>query len=183
MHQPTVAVVELAEQHSQAAAVFSLTSLEDARKRAHSLLLVLISGGGAIGAVGVARLESNLLLGVAALVSAGVWYAAAAYLACSALTTSEVRAWATPGLLDQYSEWSAWVETETAEMRALGRSQGWPDALLELRKSAVRNCELAAAEYRSISTRAHRVIDRAFRLAALAPAVAAVAVAAAYLAG
>ncbi len=71
-------VLEIAERHSQAAALFSLAGLEDARKRAHTLLVLLMAGGSGLAGVGLARWADTPALAVAALAGAAWWFALAA---------------------------------------------------------------------------------------------------------
>ena len=99
-------VLGLAERHSQAAAQFSLAGLEDARKRAHTLLVLLMAGGSALAGVGLARWASAPTLAVAALAGAVWWFALAAYVAWRGNTTAEVRAWATPDVLAEHDKWA-----------------------------------------------------------------------------
>lgn len=172
--------IELAEKNSQASAAFSLSGLDEARKRANALLLVLLGGGGALASVGLARLGEDRLVPVAALACSAYWFLLAGYVAWRAVTTADVRAAATEGLLNSYPKWVAWAEEERTEALARGELLE-PDAVLALRESAVRNCELAADEYRRASAKAFKVVDFAYRAAALTPIVAGVFAAASYL--
>lgn len=164
-------VLGLAERHSQAVAQFSLAGLEDARKRAHTLLVLLMAGGSALAGVGLARWASAPTLAVAALAGAVWWFALAAYVAWRGNTTAEVRAWATPDVLAEHDKWAGYVRQAQAE--ALARGEPAPaSAEAELRCELVRNCNLAAAGYRAASLAAFSVVDRAYRWAALAPVIA-----------
>jgi hypothetical protein len=176
--QPPSSVIELAEKHSQEVARFSLAGLEEARRRAHALLVLLLAGGGALGGLGLARAVDAPPMAAAALAGAVHWFALAAYVAWQASTTAAVRSWATPGLAgDGYGKWLAYAQAANAEAAALGGPAGGVDALQELRLEAVRNCERAAHEYRAASGAAYAVIDRAYRLAACMPISAAAAAA------
>lgn len=173
-------VIELAEKNSQEVARFSLAGLEEARKRANALLVLLLAGGGALGGLGLARSETlaHLPLAAAALAGALHWFALAAYVAWRANTTAPVRSWATPGMaLGSYEKWKAYAQAANAESAARGDVGSDVDALQELRLEAVRNCERAASEYRSASGAAFAVVDRAYRLAACMPVSAAAAAA------
>lgn len=176
MHPP-IEVIDLAEKHSQEVARFSLAGLDEARKRAHALLVLLLAGGGALGGLGLARLADVPTLAAAALAGAVHWFALAAYVAWRASTTAPVRSWATPELVNGYDKWLAYAHTANAEAVALGGSAHGVDALQELRMEAVRNCEHAAREYRAASGAAYAVVDRAYRLAACMPVSAAAAAA------
>lgn len=174
-------VLEIAERHSQAAALFSLAGLEDARKRAHTLLVLLMAGGSGLAGVGLARWADTPALAVAALAGAAWWFALAAYVAWRGNTTAEVRAWATPDVLAVHKKWGVYVREAQAEAAARGE----PDpasAETELRCELLRNCDLAGAGYRAASLAAFAVLDTAYRLAALAPVIA-VAAAACWAAG
>lgn len=163
-------VIDLAEKHSQEVARFSLAGLEDARKRANALLVLLLAGGGALGGLGLARVGDALPMAVAALAGAVHWFVLAAYVAWQASTTAPVRSWATPGLaVDGYGKWLAYAQATNAEAAARGDEATTVDALRELRLEAVRNCEKAAHEYRAASGAAYAVVDRAYRLAACMP--------------
>ena len=169
--------IDVAERNSQAAAAFSLAGLDEARKRAHALLLVLLAGGGALGALGLARAGDALPLAAAALVMAVHWFALAAYVAWRANTSAEVRSWATAGLLAKWPEWQDYVKALNAEAAARGDAGPPASAVLELRMEAIRNCELAAGEYRTASKAAMRVVDTAYRWAACVPLSGAIAAA------
>jgi hypothetical protein len=176
-------VIELAEKHSQEVARFSLAGLEEARKRANALLVLLLAGGGAPCGLGLARVVDALPMAVAALAGAVHWFVLAAYVAWQASTTAPVRSWATPGLAgDGYSKWLAYAQAANAEAAARGDATTTVDAVPELRLEAVRNCERAAHEYRAASSTAYTVVDRAYRLAACMP-ISAAAAAALVLAG
>ena len=173
-------VIDLAERNSQELARFSLEGLQEARRRAHALLVLLLAGGGALGGLGLARADAlqHVPLAAAALAGAVHWFALAAYVAWRASTTAAVRRWATPGLAAAgYEKWQAYAQAANAESAALGGPAGAVDALQELRLEALRNCERAAHEYRAASGSAHAVLDRAYRLAACMPLSAAAAVA------
>lgn len=173
-------VIDLAEKHSQEVARFSLAGLEEARRRAHALLVLLLAGGGALGGLGLARADAlqNWPLAAAALAGAVHWFALAAYVAWQASTTAAVRSWATPGLAKEgYGKWLSYAKAANTEAAALGGPAGGVDALQELRMEAVRNCEQAAHEYRAASGAAYAVVDRAYRLAACMPLSAAAAAA------
>lgn len=174
--------IELAEKNSQAAAAFSLSNLDEARRRANALLLVLLGGGGALASVGLARLAEDRLVSFAALGCSAYWFILAGYVAWRAVTTASVRAAATEGLLGEYEKWAVWAKAERDEALARGKLSE-PDALLALRESAIRNCELAADEYRKASASAFKVVDFAYRAAALTPIVSAVFAAVSCLAG
>lgn len=169
-------VLGIAERHSQAAAQFSLAGLEDARKRAHTLLVLLMAGGGGLAGVGLARWADTPALAVAALAGAVWWFALAAYVAWRGNTTAEVRAWATPDVLGVHQKWSSYVRQAQAEAAACGEPEP-ASAEVELRCELLRNCDLAGAGYRAASLAAFAVLDRAYRLAALAPVIAVAAVA------
>lgn len=157
--------IDIAERHSEAAACFSYGGVVDARQRAHALLLVLLGGGGGLGALGLAQWSMQPILGAAALGSSLFWFALAASLSTQALTSESVRAWATVGLLEKHAEWVAYANEVAQE-------GGDPvNALAELRKSAIRNAELAASEYRAASTRAFAALDKTLRLMAATPLV------------
>lgn len=168
-------VLEIAEKHSQAAALFSLAGLEDARKRSHTLLVLLLAGGGGLAGVGLARWADSTSLAVAALAAAVWWFVLAAYVAWRGNTTAEVRAWASPGVLTQYERWADYVREAQAEAATFGMADPI-DAATELRHELVRNCDLAGAGYRTASAEAFGVVDRAYKLAALVPVIALVAV-------
>lgn len=163
-------VIELAEKHSQEVARFSLAGLEEARKRANALLVLLLAGGGALGGLGLARVVDELPMAVAALTGAAHWFALASYVAWRASTTAPVRSWATPGLAgDRYKKWMDYAQAANTEAAAMGGPANGVNALQELRMEVVRNCEQAAHEYRAASGAAYTVVDRAYRLAACMP--------------
>lgn len=169
-------VIELAEKHSQEVARFSLAGLEEARKRANALLVLLLAGGGALGGLGLARLVDALPMAVAALAGAVHWFALAAYVAWQASTTAAVRSWATPGLAgDGYGKWMDYARAANTEAATIGGPAKEVNALQELHLEAIRNCERAAHEYRAASSDAYAVVDRAYRLAACMPISAAAA--------
>ena len=179
MHLPNE-VIDLAEKNSQEVARFSLEGLQEARRRAHALLVLLMAGGGALGGLGLARAETlaHLPLVAAALAGALHWFALAAYVAWRANTTAPVRSWATPGMAaGGYEKWKAYAQAANAESAARGDAGCDVDALKELRLEVVRNCEQAASEYRRASGAAFAVVDRAYRLAACMPISAAAAAA------
>lgn len=169
-------VLGLAERHSQAVAQFSLAGLEDARKRAHTLLVLLMAGGSALAGVGLARWASTPTMAVAALAGAVWWFALAAYVAWRGNTTAEVRAWATPDVLGEHEKWRNYTRQAQAEAAAHGEPEP-ASTETELRCELVRNCNLAAAGYRAASLAAFAVVDTSYRLAALAPVIAVVAAA------
>lgn len=180
MQRPLSDVIELAEKHSQEVARFSLAGLEEARRRANALLVLLLAGGGALGGLGLARADAlpNWPLAAAALAGAVHWFALAVYVAWRASTTAAVRSWATPGLAgDGYGKWLAYAQAANAEAAARGDPAHSVDVLQELRLEAVRNCEQAAQEYRAASSAAYAVVDSAYRLAACMPLSAAAAAA------
>ena len=174
-------VIDLAEKHSQEVARFSLAGLEEARKRANALLVLLLAGGGALGGLGLARADAALHhwpLAAAALAGAVHWFALATYVAWQASTTAAVRSWATPGIaVHGYGKWLAYAKAANTEAAALGGSANAVDAVQELRLEALRNCEQAAHEYRAASSAAYAVVDRAYRMAACMPVSAAAAAA------
>lgn len=164
--------IDLAERHSEAAASFSYGGVVDARQRAHALLLVLLGGGGGLGALGLAQWSMHPILGAAALGSSLFWFVLAASLSTKALTSESIRAWTTVSLLEKHAEWVAYANEVTQE-------GGEPvAALAELRKSAIRNAELAASEYRAASTRAFSAVDKTIRWMAATPLVSVAAAAA-----
>ncbi|MDQ7745661.1 hypothetical protein [Hydrogenophaga pseudoflava] len=156
--------LDLAELHSSAAAAFSYEGVKEARQRAATLLGLLIGGGGALGGFGLSQWDQNKTVAIAALVAAVYWFCLAANLAYCALRTATVRSWHTVGLVDDLPRW----ERYASELAAEGESANGLD---ELRKSAVRNMERAAAEYRGVSTDAFRAIDWVYLLMALTPVV------------
>lgn len=173
-------VIDLAEKHSQEVARFSLAGLDEARRRAHALLVLLLAGGGTLGGLGLARADAlaHWPLAAAALAGAMHCFGLAAYVAWQASTTAAVRSWATPGLaVGGYGKWLAYAQAANTEAAALGSPVGGVDALQELRLEALRNCEQAAHEYRAASSAAYAVVDRAYRLAACMPLSAAAAAA------
>ncbi|QIL44633.1 hypothetical protein G7045_10360 [Acidovorax sp. HDW3] len=177
MHTPNE-VIDLAEKHSQEVARFSLAGLEEARKRANALLVLLLAGGGALGGLGLARVDAYLPLAAAAMAGAVHWFALAAYVAWNASTTAQIRSWATPELAEHgYGKWLAYAKAANAEAAARGTTDNGINVLQELRLEAVRNCEQAAQEYRAASGAAYAVVDRAYRLAACMPISAAAAAA------
>jgi hypothetical protein len=106
---------------------------------------------------------------VAALVSSAYWFCIAAYLSFVALRSKQVRSWHTVGLVEKLPAWEAYA----ANLRQEGVQASGID---ELRKSAIRNMETAAAEYQEASTPSFRAIDGCFVLMASTPAVAIAAV-------
>lgn len=164
--------LDVAEFNTRESAKFSLEGLHTARTRAHALLLVMLGGGGALGAVGLAQLVAAPLLGTAALAASAWWFAWAAWVARRALTSAPVRSWAVPGLADKHQEWLDYAK----EAAMAGTTV---DALSELRLSALRSAERAAAEYREASTAAYSAVDTAYKMLAATPLVALVGVAAA----
>lgn len=176
--QEPIEVVDLAERQSRAAAEFSLSTLDEARKRAHALLLVLLAGASAAGALGLAQVRIPPVSAAALGVSV-YWYLLAGVLACVALRSDKVRAWATPGMLGRYPLWATYCQEVMAETG--GRER--PDVLIEMRKVAVRNSELAASEYRKASTRTMKTVDAVYRAAAFTPLCGAAAAGAAYFLG
>jgi hypothetical protein len=164
--------IDVAEFNTREAARFSLDGLNIARNRAHALLLVMLAGGGGLGAVGLGQWASYPLIAIAALAGSAWWFAGAALLARKALASMPVRSWAMPGLVEKFSEW----KTYAAEAALEGTQV---NALAELRKGALRSAERAADEYREASTTAYMAIDSAYRNLAATPLVAAAAMAAA----
>lgn len=161
--KPT-SVVDLAEVHSAGAAAFSYEGVKEARQRAATLLALLIGGGGALGGLGLSQWTASKPVAMAALIAALYWFCIAANLAFGALRTATVRSWHTVGLVEALPQWDRYAQELAAEgVQASG--------LDELRKSAVRNMERAAAEYRGVSAQAFKAIDWAYFLMALTPVV------------
>lgn len=162
-------VIDLAEQHSSAAAAFSYEGLKEARQRAAALLVVLLGGGGGLGGLGIAQWSASKPMALAALAASVYWFCIAAYLALLALRSKQIRSWHTVGLVEKLPKWEAYA----AELR----QEGTPSSgINELRKSAVRNMETAAAEYQEASTPSFKAIDHCFVLMAATPVVALAAV-------
>ncbi len=161
--------IDIAEFNTRAAAAFSLAGLEAARQRAHALLLVLLGGGGGLGMLGLGKWNSEPILAVAALSASAYWFAGAAWVAWHGLSTAAVRSWATPGLLAKFDEWQDYAKQAQAEAASV--TEQAIDPIAELRKSAIRNAELAADEYRAASTRTYRALDLVFRLMSATPLV------------
>lgn len=161
--------IELAELHSSAAAAFSYEGLKEVRQRAASLLVVLLGGGGGLGGLGVTQWSTSKPLALAALAAAAYWFCIAFYLSWVALRSTPVRSWHTVALVEKFPKW----EIYAAELRQEGSKT---TGLEELRKSAVRNMELAAIEYQNASTPSFKAIDRSFVLMAATPVVAIAAV-------
>lgn len=154
--------IEIAELHSSAAAAFSYEGLKEVRQRAASLLVVLLGGGGGLGGLGLTQWPTSRPLALAALAAAAYWFCIAAYLAWVALRSTPVRPWHTVRLIESLPQWEAYA----AELRQEGEQASGVD---ELRKSAVRNMEAAAAEYQSASTPSFKAIDHCFLLMAATP--------------
>ena len=111
-------VIDLAEKHSQEVARFSLAGLDEARRRAHALLVLLLAGGGTLGGLGLARADAlaHWPLAAAALAGAMHCFGLAAYVAWQASTTAAVRSWATPGLaVGGYGKWLAYAQAANTE--------------------------------------------------------------------
>jgi hypothetical protein len=161
--------IDIAEFNTRAAAAFSLSGLEDARRRAHALLLVLLAGGGSLGMLGLGKWNGEPILSVATLSASAYWFLGAAWVAWSGLSTAPVRSWATPGLLAKFDEWKDYAKQ--ARVEDPDGKEDAIDPITELRKSAIRNAELAAHEYRNASTKAHRTLDTVFRMTAATPLV------------
>ncbi|MFN7121886.1 MAG: hypothetical protein ACK4NM_07625 [Hydrogenophaga sp.] len=157
--------IDVAERHSEAAAAFSFQGVVDARQRAHALLLVLLAGGGGLGGLGLAQWSTQPILGAAGLGSSVFWFVLAAWLATKALTSESIRAWNTVGLLEKHEEWTKYADEVAQEGGAA------VDVLAELRRSAIRNTELAANEYRAASTLVFAVVDKTLRWMSLTPVV------------
>lgn len=158
-------VIDLAEQHSSAAAAFSYEGLKEARQRAAALLVVLLGGGGGLGGLGITQWAGERSLALAALAASAYWFCIAAYLSLQALRSTQVRSWHTVGLVEKLPKWEAYA----AELRQEGTPASGID---ELRKSAIRNMETAANEYQEASTPSFKAIDHCFVLMAATPVVA-----------
>lgn len=154
--------LDVAEFNTREAAKFSLDGLTTARNRAHALLLIMLAGGGGLGAMGLAQWAKQPYISIAAMAAAGWWFGWAAFLAQKSLRSAPVRSWAMPGLDVKFSEW----QTYAAESAIEGKQV---DALAELRKSALRSAERAADEYRTASTEAYRAVDTVYRALAATP--------------
>ncbi len=161
--------IDIAEFNTRAAAAFSLSGLEAARQRAHALLLVLLGGGGGLGMLGLGKWNGEPMLAVAALSASAYWFAGAAWVAWHGLSTAAVRSWATPGLLAKFDEWKDYAKQ--AQVEATGGAEQAIDPVVELRKSAIRNAELATDEYRAASTKTYRALDWVFRLMSATPLI------------
>jgi hypothetical protein len=122
-----------------------------------------------LGGLGLTQWPTSRPLALAALVSSAYWFCIAAYLSFVALRSTQVRSWHTVGLVEKFPDWEAYA----ANLRQEGVQASGID---ELRKSAVRNMETAAAEYQKASTPSFRAIDCCFVLMACTPAVAIAAV-------
>lgn len=158
--------IDVAEFNTRESAKFSLDSLNIARSRAHALLLVLLGGGGGLGALALAQLERHQhIIGVTALFASVWWFLLGAYVTLRALRSAAVRSWATQGLLNRYGEWQDYGK----EASVTGQKV---DAVAEIRKSAIRNAEIATSEYRTASTAANKAIDLAFMGMCATPVVA-----------
>lgn len=157
-------VIDLAELHSAGAAAFSFEGVKDARQRGSALLVVLLGGGGALGGLGLTQWTTSQPVSLAALAASVYWFGIAAYLAWEALRSSHVRSWHTQGLVESLPTWEAYASELIGEGQAT-------NGLDELRKSAIRNMETAAAEYRSASTAAMSAIDNSYVLMSLTPIV------------
>lgn len=163
--KPPRDVIDLGELHSAGAAAFSYEGLKEARQRAAALLVVLLGGGGGLGGLGMAQWVTNRPLALAALAAAVYWFGIATYLAWVALRSTPVRTWHTVGLVEKLPKWEAYASL----LREEGANTTGID---ELRKSAIRNTEMAASEYRTASTESLMAIDRCFLLMALTPVAA-----------
>lgn len=162
--KPPPTLIDLAELHSSAAAAFSYEGLKEARQRAASLLVVLLGGGSGLGGLGVAQWPNSTQLALAALAAAAYWFLIAFYLAWVALRSKPVRSWHTLELVEKLPKW----EDYAAQLQAEGV---FTTGLEELRKSAVRNMESAAAEYKEASTPSFKAIDHCFVMMAATPVI------------
>lgn len=162
--KPPTTVIDLAELHSSAAAAFSYEGLKEVRQRAASLLVVLLGGGGGLGGLGLTQWPSSTQLALAALAAAAYWFLIAFYLSWVALRSKPVRSWNTVGLVEMLPKWEAYA----AQLQTEGVTTS---GLEELRKSAVRNMESAAAEYKEASTPSFKAIDHCFVMMAATPVV------------
>lgn len=166
--------LDIAEFNTREAAKFSLDGLSAARSRAHALLLVMLAGGGGLGAVGLGQWSHQPFISAAALAASAWWFAWAAWVARKALASSPVRSWAMPGLVEKFTEWQIYAAESALEGTQV-------DALEELRKGALRSAERAAEEYRVASTNAYSAMDKAYRQLAATPLAAAAGVAALWI--
>lgn len=159
--------IDFAEGQGHEAARFSLQGLNDARQRAHNLLLVLLGGGAGMGSLGLAQLVQGPLLGWAALAGAAWWFGVALFVALRGLRSAEVRGWASGTVVSHYDKWCAYALEQQAE--------GGPtiEPFLELRRQLLEQVADAADGYRQASTVAYAALDIAYKLMAATPLAAA----------
>lgn len=162
--------IDLAEFNSREAAKFSLDGLNQARSRAHALLMVLLGGAAGMGSLGLARWSLEPALASAALAGAMWWFWLAARLTWGALRSSQVNPWTMPGVAQYLGQWELYASERQAE-------GGMPvHALNEMRKDLCDKTDKAATGYREASGRAYAAIDAAYLCMSSTPLVSLLAV-------
>lgn len=156
--------IDVCEFNSREAAKFSYEGVSNARARAHALLLILLSGGGGLGGLALAQWQQSKAVSLCAAVAAAWWFFLALRVATKAMASDEVRSWAVGGLAECIPEWATYVKDVQAE----GGSAVLVD---EVRLSALRSADKAAAEYREVSTRVFVALDRIYLQMAATPLV------------
>lgn len=154
--------IDVCEFNSREAAKFSYDGLTIARTRAHALLLVLLSGGGGLGGLALAQWPQSRVVALCAAVAAAWWFFLALRVVTKATASVEVRAWAINGLANAIPKWQKYVD----EVHAEGGKANLAD---EMRLSAMRSADKAAAEYRQASTKVFVALDRIYLQMAATP--------------
>lgn len=165
MHNRNMDEIDLAEFNSREAAKFSLDGLNQARSRAHALLLVLLGGAAGMASLGLAQWRLESVLASAALAGAMWWFWLAGRLTWGALRSSAVSPWTMPGVAQYLGQWELYASERQAEDGIAAH------ALNEMRKDLCDKTDNAAASYREASGRAHAAIDAAYLCMSATPLV------------
>lgn len=165
MHNRGMDAIDLAEFNSREAAKFSLDGLNQARNRAHALMLVLLGGAAGMGSLGLAKWSFEPALASAALAGAMWWFWLAGRLTWRALRSSPVSPWTMPGVVQYLGQWELYESERQAEGGAALQ------ALDAMRKDLCDKTDKAAAGYREASGRAYAAIDAAYLCMSATPLV------------
>lgn len=157
--------IDLAEFNSREAAKFSLDGLNQARSRAHALLLLLLGGAAGMASLGLAKWSSEPALACAALAGAMWWFWLAGRLAWRAMRSAAVSPWAMPGVAQYLGQWELYASERQAEDGVTVH------ALNAMRIDLCDKTDNAAAGYREASRRAYAAIDAAYLCMSATPYV------------
>jgi hypothetical protein len=163
-------------ERSRENAQFSLSGLDQARTRAHALLLVLLSGGAGVGSLGLSYWHTQPDLSVVMLAAALWWFAAAAWVGWRALTSSAVRSWSPGYLLDTHKEWSRYRDELVSEGQ-LAQADA-VNVMEHLKLDTIGMANRARQDYSEASAKAYAAIDLAYKAVACTPLLAGLAAAA-----